>query len=309
MEKEPQYYEKNRRSVDWRDSGIVIDDFEDHQFNSVDTISCELPSKNPEKFAYNHDDDGDTILHLAVVGFTVEKVKDLIRICDRSLLDSINNMMQTPMHVATMANRPEIVSLLIESGANMGIHDRKGNTPLHLACQKGFPEIVQIILDSRIGTFPNNKDNILEITNFDGQTCLHLAASSNNLEIIKLLVNKYFINPNYHESRSGATILHYAVNKLNLELISYIVSIEKHCNEADYYNRRPLDTVHILKDSICDRDQIEKLSVAEKLITERIKLCIEQNGCCSQYDRPFNQILETSSSSSSEFSDSDPDAS
>lgn len=325
----------SRRSVDWRDSGIVID--EDQHFYSFDNASRDLglpinlPASNPNKesqeqssrdqhqnaslldikynSALDHDDDGDTILHLAVVGCTVRKVKDLIRVCD---LNAINNMMQTPLHVAVMASRAEMVELLITSGAKLDVHDRRGNTPLHLACQNGHKDIVVLILDSlpKHNQTTDDKPNLqqqINTTNFDGLTCLHLCALEDKRDIIKLLVNYYDADLNCQDSRSGETIVHIAINKFNHDLVAFILSLDKHCNYPDYSGRRPLDTIKILKNSCNNPCQLKTLSQIEQSVLNRIKTCVEQNnGCCflEQLERLNNPILD-SSSSSSDYSDSD----
>lgn len=311
----------SRRSVDWRDSGIVIDDDQQQFSNSIERI-CSLSSttSNGRSISssssssyhplFEHDYDGDTILHLAVVGCTVDKVRDLIRICD---LNAINNMMQTPLHVATMADRPEMVGLLLSSGARLNMHDRRGNTPLHLACQKGYIDVANIILDcSLCNTFPNNELTLkqyIELTNFDGQTCLHLAASHDQRGIVELLVNRYNSDLSCRDTRSGETIVHKAISLFNIDLLAFILNLGKHCNVADYCGRRPLDTIKILKESKIDKQQYDKLLLAEELIKNEIELCIEQNGCCaptSNQQTSFqNGILDQSSSSSSDYSDSD----
>lgn len=305
-------YDKSlsRRSVDWRDSGIVID--EDLHFSSIDAIcnnsSVSLQSSTSplDRIALDQDVDGDTILHLAVVGCTLDKVKDLIKICN---LDTINNMMQTPLHVATMANRPEMVQLLLASGAKLDIHDRRGNAPIHLACQKGFIEIAKIILDY---VLDNTSDdgltlkNFLQQTNFEGRACLHLAADNNNLDIVELLVNRYNADINCQDSRSGETILHKAISKLDLRLVEFIINLKQHCNQSDYSNRRPLDTINILINSKLDQSQVIKLTSIHNLVLERTRLCKEQTGCCA-YNEDNQTDNKSVVSSSSDYSDSDSD--
>lgn len=343
-----QYYNSDkanlsRRSVDWRDSGIVIDD--DHQFNSFDVIcadfassasgkSCADLATNNSSFSIsssldNQDDDGDTILHLAVVGFTTDKVKDLIKICD---LNAINNMIQTPMHVATMANRPEMVDLLLAASAKHDVHDRRGNTPLHLACQKNHSDIVWILLNyvkshhrtqeepdatsavinapTKTGTTTNSLKRYIEMTNFEGQTCLHLAATHNWQNVIAMLVQNFDANLNCKDSRSGDTILHKAISGFNVELVKFILQLEKHCNDTDFNGRSPSDTIKLLRESRLDSKQLEKLLIIEQLVNERIKQCSAQGGCCASSLGNKNRInceILDPSSSSSDYSDSDSD--
>lgn len=315
----------SRRSVDWRDSGIVIDD--DFNINNLDLPHYDLgaacssmPRARPtEDYAqqigqnnkisnYNpvEDDDGDTILHLAVVGCTQTKVEELMKICD---LDAINNLMHTPLHLATMSNKPDMVKLLIDNGAKSNLPDRRGNTPLHLACKNGYIEIVNLILEGSKNMEPNqNAQEIIrqyiETTNFDGLTCLHIASLNDRKDIIDLLVNRYNCNINCQDSRSGETILHKAIHQLNLGLIQYILSLDKHCNDKDYYGRTPLATIDVLVKSNVSQSDIELLESARELIRNRIIRCIESQGCClSLMDCQDDDVSE--SSSSSEYTDSD----
>lgn len=313
---------QSRRSVDWRDSGIVID--EDHtHFSSYEPIfdhssrsslstasihheipsAIETPAYCPiQKIAYDQDVDGDTILHLAVVGFPLNKVKDLVKICD---LDAINNMMQTPMHVAVLANRPEMVELLISTGARVDVHDRRGNTPLHLACQKGHKEIVEIILDSD----KQNQLQRIEMANFDGQTCLHLASTNEQRQILELLVIKYNTDINCKDSKSGETIMHKAICKFNIDLVAFILRLPKHCNIRDFSGRTPLETIRILRDSRANESQMDVLDVINRLVLNSIESC--PMDCCKGYKQQIanNELIldssETSSCSSSDCSDSD----
>jgi len=295
----------SRRSIDWRDSGIVIE--EDQQFSSVDAIfdpdakKPSLPANDSSlKEASYQDDDGDTILHLATVGFTLNQVKDLIQICD---INAINNMLQTPLHVATLANRPEIVELLLSSGARLNVHDRRGNTPLHLACQNGLKQITCIMLDAvsnRATPDLLSLDQHIESTNFDGETCLHLAASRNEIEIVEMLVKKYNANLAIQDSRSGATILHKAIIDFNVERVESILKLETHCNRADFAGHKPSDTIKMLRNSRLTQSQLSRLVLIEKLVSDAIKQCIGHNGCCS-----LNDDILVRSSSSSECSDSD----
>lgn len=327
----------SRRSVDWRDSGIVIDD--DQHFNSIEAISVfdsfesttsirggggaaansgpiatttttANQTNETQKHSLEHDDDGDTILHLAVVGFTENKVKDLIKICD---LNAINNMMQTPLHVAVMANRPEMVQLLIEAGASLNVHDRRGNTPLHLACQKGHKEVAVIILTSLARMGASWACQQIDLANFDGQTCLHLCAVEDRRELIEILVNQYNANLNCQDSRSGDTILHKAIKKFNLELVELILRLGPHCDRANYNGRRPIHTIRILRDdSKINLQQTEKLIQIERMVLNRIRECIKlETGCCTAVKLELmngSMIDSSSASSSSDYSDTDFDA-
>jgi ankyrin repeat protein len=328
----------SRRSIDWRDSGIVIDE-DNHLFHSFESIynfdsrpfiestnaererpnkQSSLQSPTPQTcsirdVALSQDEDGDSLLHLAVVGFTLDKVKDLIGLCD---LNAINNMMQTSLHVATLANRPEMVQLLISSGAKLNVYDRRGNTPLHLACQKGLTCIVEIILDA-IPTVPHHdgisaRDQAIKSCNFEGFTCLHLAAMNGQNKIIELLVSKYQTDLSVRDSKSGETILHKAIRHFNIGLVEFILKQTQHniISAADYSGRMPHDTIRILLEEPSvvvteNQDHYSKLQTIKHLIESGVRECAARGGCCIGRSLMATESASLSASSSSDYSDSD----
>ena len=54
----------------------------------------------------------------------------------------------TPLHIATLANHPAAVELLLAHGADVSLADREGNTALHMASFLGRPGIVRLLLES-----------------------------------------------------------------------------------------------------------------------------------------------------------------
>jgi len=52
--------------------------------------------------------------------------------CDINLKDKD---LSTPLHLATKANRPNVVKVLVQHGANITIRDTAGKSPLHYAMQ------------------------------------------------------------------------------------------------------------------------------------------------------------------------------
>lgn len=326
-----QQYDSNnasmsRRSIDWRDSGIVIDE-DNHLFDtlynfdtrsSINSEQYNFPSTSSNvstatcspmpRVAFDQDDDGDTMLHLAVVGFILDKVKDLIDLCD---LNAINNMMQTPLHVATLVNRPEIVQLLVDFKAQLNVHDRRGNTPLHLASQSGSTEIVEIILNAiaKKSYEELTVQQMIETRNFDGYTSLHLAAINDKRNIIELLVKKYGADMNCKDSKSGETIMHKAVRQFNVDLVAFILKLsDQHCNSRDFSGREPLDTVEVLQEAhFKDPNQSAKLGRIYELIETSMRHCIAKRGCCAGRPARRSESLEKSdySSSNSGYSDSE----
>uniref|UniRef100_A0A8C4THF0 Ankyrin repeat domain 27 n=1 Tax=Erpetoichthys calabaricus TaxID=27687 RepID=A0A8C4THF0_ERPCA len=119
----------------------------------------------------------------------------------------------TPLHVAALHGRENLVSLLIAHGANINIENTHGATSLHLACQNGNLQTVRYLLGcnakmnkkDHFGNTPlihavlrGDHDTVkvllesgasLNISNSQGNTALHEAARANNSLLVELLVN------------------------------------------------------------------------------------------------------------------------
>lgn len=80
-----------------------------------------------------------------------------------------------PIHVAADLGKLQILSKLIESGANINQKDSDGQTALHYAACNGYAEVVQYLLENGIDR------NIICNEN---QTALDI---STDVEIIELL--------------------------------------------------------------------------------------------------------------------------
>lgn len=57
-----------------------------------------------------------------------------------------NNLLQVPLHLATITRQAMIVRKLMTAGADILARDYKGDTSLHIACREGFDDIVEILL-------------------------------------------------------------------------------------------------------------------------------------------------------------------
>jgi ankyrin repeat protein len=82
----------------------------------------------------------------------------------------------TPLHVAVIDNRPEIVQLLLEHGANINaVTNKEKQSPLHLAIIANNLNMLQILIEK-------GADITLEMN--DGTTSAQLALKKGNMSII-----------------------------------------------------------------------------------------------------------------------------
>ncbi|KAL3052324.1 NF-kappa-B inhibitor epsilon [Trematomus bernacchii] len=181
--------------------------------------SSEL-SKQEENLLTTITEDGDTILHLAIIHEEEFISKQLIQIFPKEVLDIQNNLYQTPLHLATYLKLPEVVKQLVEKGAGLELQDQEGNTALHVACQHGETECAT---EMTRDVSPSKMAPVLEIQNWRGLTCLHLAALNRQHQIMKLLVKKE-ADLNIQEGTSGKTALHLATELHDITSVKQLLS-------------------------------------------------------------------------------------
>lgn len=83
------------------------------------------------------------------------------------------------LHQASLVGSLEMMGMLLEQGASVGITDNKGMLALHYACWQGKPEPVHMLLQWRS---PVNNQS------FDGATPLHLACQHGHFDVANLLL-------------------------------------------------------------------------------------------------------------------------
>ncbi|XP_037606927.1 NF-kappa-B inhibitor epsilon isoform X1 [Sebastes umbrosus] len=165
-------------------------------------------------------EDGDTILHLAIIHEDEVIAQQLIQLFPKEVLDIQNNLYQSPLHLATYLNLIGVVKGLVEKGASLELQDQEGNTALHVACQHGQTECAT---EMTRDVSPSKLAPVLEIQNWRGLACLHLAALNRQHQIMKLLVKKG-ADLNVQEGTSGKTALHLAAELHDITSVKLLLS-------------------------------------------------------------------------------------
>ncbi|XP_046332933.2 NF-kappa-B inhibitor alpha-like isoform X2 [Haliotis rufescens] len=229
---------------------------------------------------YTKDQDGDTHLHLGIIQKQSKLVMWFISLAlNPDWLNITNRLVQTPLHIAVIMKDALTTRRLMAAGSSVEARDINGNTPLHIACRERHTEIVSILLkpvmfeETRGNKYELPYQRIpqdLEITNYDGNSCLHLAAMESNIDILELLLHRG-ANVNCREHKSGRTALHLAAEANNIPVMQFLLRRSNiDVNAETYGGQTPL-----------------RLAVGRNY-TEAIQLLLAR-GACS-----FNDSLDDS---------------
>lgn len=127
-------------------------------------------------------------LHQAVLKQEVDTIESLlIEGADINKLGSLLYDHGAPIHVAVRASNPEIVTLLLERGAQVDIRDSSDHTPLHNAAWNGNLDMIKLLLDAGAD---------INATTYSGSTPLSCARSGRKIEAIQFIEGKLQLDSN-----------------------------------------------------------------------------------------------------------------
>nr|XP_033793905.1 NF-kappa-B inhibitor epsilon isoform X2 [Geotrypetes seraphini] len=134
--------------------------------------------------------EGDTFLHLAIIHGCPEIAVDFISLVTTEVLEIQNDSYQSPLHLAVYLDQAEVVKALVQKGVNVELQDQNGDTPLHIACEWDHLHCAQILLQE---DEPENSFLIqqnLQLQNWKGLACLHIATLKQSCALISLLLRR-----------------------------------------------------------------------------------------------------------------------
>lgn len=134
-------------------------------------------------------------------------VQDILRY-DATAANSINSTGYSPLMVASISNKAEIVSLLIAFGADVNFDTDNGDA-LMVAVMNDHTQIVEILLTNSAD--PNESDA-------RGKTPLLIAVLNENTEIVELLM-KYGADQ-FQKDELGTSAFDYARDQKSKEILA-----------------------------------------------------------------------------------------
>lgn len=119
---------------------------------------------------------------------------------------------ETPLIIAVVEGRADVVKLLLEHGANANLRTHWGKTSLHYAAQVGNKHLVELLLKHEA-----NPDAVSK----DGLTPLHLAVEAGYKDVVGILV-KSGANLDL-KTEKGASAIHFAAIMGHADVLEMLV--------------------------------------------------------------------------------------
>ncbi|XP_065888702.1 inversin-like [Dysidea avara] len=178
------------------------------------------------------DSEGRTALHLAVAAGNHTLVDALTSRpeahCEVSAVDM---QFRTALHWAAVLGLSEIVTLLLDRGADYSCADAVGATPLHYAAQKSETvDCVQALLTD---------EQLKDVPDRDGRTAVMWAAQNGNYVVIQLLLDNQVSDVHACE-KNGTTALHIAALYGYANCVRLLLQHGAQVNTIDAEQQSPL---------------------------------------------------------------------
>ncbi|XP_030838803.1 transient receptor potential cation channel subfamily A member 1-like isoform X3 [Strongylocentrotus purpuratus] len=168
------------------------------------------------------DAESRNVLHIAIIhGGNIKELKVFANTQDTfaSLLNERDSHGCTPMHYATQRGNIVCVESLIDLGATVNLKNKAKQSPLHFAARYGRLNSIKRLLDSKIGP------NIINDTDGEGMTALHIAALFGHQKVVQLLLLRGAL---LHKDYKGRTPFHLAAMGGYKETMDILYSTHGH---------------------------------------------------------------------------------
>lgn len=213
---------------------IVID----IQKNDLDAIK-EIITNNPDIINYQIGERKSTLLQQAVLYDKPDVVELLLDMgADINLFDDIN---YTPLIMAILENKNDPANILIERGAYLNIKDEFGRYPLHLVAQNKNNYLLKKLVEKK-------PEIIIDSMDSSNVTPLSYATSFGNIDGMRLLLdNGADVNS---KDINSWTPLFYAIRYGNLNAVKLLIDRGANITMQNKFGNTPLQVA-------CKRGNLE----------------------------------------------------
>uniref|UniRef100_A0A8C7WBB5 Nuclear factor of kappa light polypeptide gene enhancer in B-cells 2 (p49/p100) n=1 Tax=Oncorhynchus mykiss TaxID=8022 RepID=A0A8C7WBB5_ONCMY len=179
-------------------------------------------------------------LHLAIIhqqsAVTQQLVHTLLTIQQHKVLNKLNHLGQTPLHLAVITRQVKVVDVLLRAGADPTLLDRDGRTALHLAALAGDDVTLRVLL----GHLGERYLHLVNMADYHGLHPLHLAVCKGGERCLRLLVEGG-AKINAPEQKSGCSALHLAVRENYFKVAcTLITELKADVNMCTFGGNTPL---------------------------------------------------------------------
>jgi ankyrin repeat protein len=173
--------------------------------------------------------DGCTALMVLVSTADIEATRKLlVHGADVNACSSVNRL--SSLGFAAIQGHEDILSLLLDYGADLELRDRFGHSALQSACAENHVACAALLLDRGAN---------IEAIATDGRTPLILATVGGYLDIVRLLIERG-ANINATDSEDSTALMQ-AVTIRSEELVRFLLDMQADKERRDYMGRTALD--------------------------------------------------------------------
>ena len=168
----------------------------------------------------------------------------------------------TVLHIASKENNePEIIDLLVKSGANVNAQDAEGFTPLHMAAIHGNLKIVKKLVDL---------DADVNIVTTDGKNAAELAHLNEELEIEEYLESKMASSQRTKEKEVDSELADFLMEAYGLSATYYLTEQLTELNLRSGWGKDPPEGTgdKILKEYEEEKPGVTPLHIASGRINK-----------------------------------------
>ncbi|XP_074647625.1 uncharacterized protein LOC141903414 [Tubulanus polymorphus] len=189
-------------------------------------------------FITKKDDDGMTVLHVAVCKGEHEPIQWLVTKYGGVLVPMKNNDGQNVLHIAAAIGNVELIRFLYSADRKiLNDQDNCGATVIHYAAYHGQLDAIKYLIDSV-------KANIRILTHRN-ESCLHIAAYGGYLDIVRFLLKRVDEVLIWSLTTQGGNIFHFAAACGSVEVIKHLmkrspVRASCECTVADKTGNTPV---------------------------------------------------------------------